>query len=399
VYNAGPEGEGLPAPPFLLNVTAADPALNVPAGSRTVTLSNTQLPVDQFNRSLITGEADILEHPTDKSYYVYFNNWGECPGVDCCGSTVGCRDCCYFERVPPTCVTTSNHSVVVYRTVDFVKWQYLGEALPAAARPAPRKIEYRPHVVFNAKTDLFVLWYNVYDPDSTPEFRYGVATSKTAEGPFTVMNISVVTYANVKLGDFDILTDGDRAFLVHGDTQMAVEELDADFTGMTGRFSLFTIPKDPHGRGSEGFVFFKRDGVFYVLPGSGCCACRGGSNIYVFTAIDPLGPYNYRGDVGTNTTHPFDQHSPWNYPTRAQASAVVQVGSQFLWMGNQWTTSRALGHQRNHDLLYWWPLEFTTDGNLTQVRWEASVELRVPTTASLFHLTPRLAQLPTDSST
>ena len=33
-----------------------------------------------------------------------------------------------------------------------------------------------------------------------------------------------------------------------------------------------------------GDVCFKRDGVYYILPGTGCCACVGGSSIEVFTA-------------------------------------------------------------------------------------------------------------------
>ena len=44
-----------------------------PATAFGVMLSNTQLPTDQFNRSLLTGEADILVHPTDGHYYFYFN--------------------------------------------------------------------------------------------------------------------------------------------------------------------------------------------------------------------------------------------------------------------------------------------------------------------------------------
>ena len=35
---------------------------------------------------------------------------------------------------------------------------------------------------------------------------------------------------------------------------------------------------------SEGPVVFKRQGKFYVLAGSGCCACIGGATIYVLMA-------------------------------------------------------------------------------------------------------------------
>jgi hypothetical protein len=35
-------------------------------------------------------------------------------------------------------VTTNNHSVVAYRTADFLNWEFLGEVLPAAARTDPK---------------------------------------------------------------------------------------------------------------------------------------------------------------------------------------------------------------------------------------------------------------------
>ena len=58
-------------------------------------LSNIVLPKDTTGRALITGEADVLKH--GDTYYLYFNNWGPCPGVDCCKTSAGCATCC-FER-------------------------------------------------------------------------------------------------------------------------------------------------------------------------------------------------------------------------------------------------------------------------------------------------------------
>lgn len=59
----------------------------------TVKLSNLALPTDQNNQKLITGEADVLKHRD--TYYLYFNNWGPCPGVDCCKTSAGCATCCF----------------------------------------------------------------------------------------------------------------------------------------------------------------------------------------------------------------------------------------------------------------------------------------------------------------
>ena len=242
--------------------------LTIPLLSCGVTLSNIALPRDQYNRTLLTGETDILKHPHDGGYYFYTNNWGACAGVDCCGTHTGCASCCFRAITPPTCVETDNHSVVVYRTADFNLWEYVGVALPAAARPAPRQIMYRPHVVYNAQSSLFVLWYLTYIP-SPRNFAYAVAVAEMAGGPFRVINTNVTMATADWKGDFDIFVDDDgKAY--HVRTGFSVEELDANYTGVTGRSAQFSTP-----RTSEAPVFFKRRGLYYVLPGVECCSCHG----------------------------------------------------------------------------------------------------------------------------
>ena len=126
-----------------------------------------------------------------------------------------------------------------------------------------------------------------------------------------------------------------------------------------------------------------------MLVGPGCCACRGGSDVIVYTSMSPLGPYTLVGSVGKNTTAPFDPASPYNYVTRAQQTKVVSVpdGSgnktQYLWIGNAWVTSPGplpggVGGPRDQDLLYFSVLEFTTGGIIQQMRREEECQLDVP---------------------
>jgi hypothetical protein len=151
-----------------------------------------------------------------------------------------------------------------------------------------------------------------------------------------------------------------------------VTVLDANFTGPSATSATFTAPLP-----AEGPVFFQRGDVFFILAGTTCCACRGGSSVYVFAAPTPLGPYTYHGDVGTNhTTAPYDVHSPYNYITRAQASVVISVptiggGVSYLWLGNQWVTS----DRRDSDLLFWAVLNFTPNNTIRQLEWHDSTEV------------------------
>jgi hypothetical protein len=65
------------------------------SAAATVKLSNVALPLDQNGEKLITGEADVVKH--GDTFFLYFNNWGPCPGVDCCKSAAGCATCCFKE--------------------------------------------------------------------------------------------------------------------------------------------------------------------------------------------------------------------------------------------------------------------------------------------------------------
>eukprot|EP00037_Helgoeca_nana_P009024 m.79567 g.79567 ORF g.79567 m.79567 type:complete len:377 (+) comp19303_c0_seq2:21-1151(+) len=341
-----------------------------------VTLSNIVLPKDQNGVPLITGEADVMLH--EGAYYFYFNNWGTCPGVNCCDAAAGCATCC-FDKPPhpylPGCGDLTNgsdpyglyHTVQAYKTTDFVSWDNLGDALPLSNRKPGT--EFRPHVVFNPKTNLFVMWFEDRGPGLS---GYTIATSVTPGGPFQAQYYDVVLPGKGRTGDYDIFVDDDGS-AYHVRTGFDVVKLNANFTGPDSHMSSFTTPK-----ASEGPVMFKRNGKYYVMSGTGCCACIGGSTIYVQEADSLAGPWNFKGDVGSNPT-PFDPHSPNNFVTKAQASAVFEVKSStdavsYVWLGNQWNSGLALTPPgpRNHDLLYWSVLKFDANESVSQFNYSTT---------------------------
>jgi hypothetical protein len=356
-------------------LAAAAALLPAAATARSVTLSNTALPRDTAGNPLITGEATILA--ANATYYVYLNDWGGCPGVDCC-PTGACASCCFnppSKAYPDACVYTNNHSVVAYETPDFETWTYLGVALPLSARLPG--IEFRPQVVWSPPLQQYVMWY---EDRWSGQRGYAVATSPTPGGPFTTVAASVIMAGAGRIGDYDVFVDDDGTGY-HVRTGLTIEKLAPNMTMTTGE--AVDIPNG----GVEGPAMFKRGGVYYILVGEGCCACIGGSNVVVYTAPAPLGPYTRQGDVGSNTTHAFDPASPFNYVTRAQGSKVVVVpaadgSAQYLWLGNQWVTARTpsggLGGPRNADLLYWTLLDFNASGALQQMVYAEATTISVP---------------------
>lgn len=149
---------------------------------------------------------------------------------------------------------------------------------------------------------------------------------------------------------------------------LVIEKLADNFTVGTGQTASI------HNSGIEAPIMFKRNGIYYIVSGNGCCACKGGSNALVYTADSPFGPFTLRGDVGSNPT-PFDKHSPNNYVTRAQATAIFLVPSpggdeQYVYMGNQWQTAQFPGRPRNRDLLYFTKMQFFSNGSVEQFVWQ-----------------------------
>jgi hypothetical protein len=353
--------------------------------AKSATLSNIKLPVDQYGEKLITGEADVLHK--DGVYYLYFNNWGTCPGVNCCDDPKGCATCC-FNNPPhpytPGCDSKvpgngsdpygTQHTIQAYKTTDFSSFQNLGIALALDARLPG--VEFRPHVVFNKKTSKYVMWYE--DRGSNLK-GYAVATSVNPGGPFKTEHYNVTLPGRGRTGDYDIFVDDDGS-AYHVRTGFDIVKLNDEYTGGTEHIASFKTPKP-----AEGPVMFKRNGKYYILTGTGCCACIGGSTIFVDMADSPAGPWTFQGDVGSNPT-PFDPHSPNNFVTKAQASAVFEVAAptgpngeageaSFVWVGNQWNSGLSetpLG-PRNHDLLYWTVLGFNENGTVKQVEYQEQI--------------------------
>lgn len=223
---------------------------------------------------------------------------------------------------------------MVYKTANFQNFTYLGAVLSLDHRPAG--IEFRPHVVYNANTKTFVMWFEDR-PSAIVSSGYSVATSTSPSGPFATV-VTAVAMADVP-GDFDLLVDDDGAcYHVQTTTNdpnamkgFAVTLLNNAYTGpaVPKKSAPFQAPMP-----AEGPVFFKRGDTYYILGGTTCCACRGGSSIYVFVAPSPLGPWRYLSDVGSRPSHTYNPNSPTNYVTGAQASTVIQVSDgkgRYVW--------------------------------------------------------------------
>ncbi|HWK08352.1 MAG TPA: family 43 glycosylhydrolase [Puia sp.] len=102
---------------------------------------------------------------------------------------------------------------------------------------------FRPHVIYNEKTRLYILWINVYDN----VVGYRVFTSKKPVGPFTEVaepKLAVnsdMPAAGLNNGDHDTYIDDDGvAYLAYTDWRthgtIVIEKLSADYLTGTGQY-------------------------------------------------------------------------------------------------------------------------------------------------------------------
>jgi len=171
-----------------------------------------------------------------------------------------------------------------------VNWKFCGDLLTNKATG----VYYRPHVVFNAKRKKYVLWYNWYK--TLWKGQYGVAIADNPEGPYAIVSQNVAMKNSAKgLGDFSLFVDVDaKGYIVYttiADHIISIEMLTDDFKGSLQTNSGVILPS------AEACSMFRRNGLYYVLADKMCQFCSEGSGAQVFTAVNPMGPYHYRGNI------------------------------------------------------------------------------------------------------
>jgi len=236
----------------------------------------------------------------------------------------------------------------------------------------PDGVYYRPYVVYNSKTQKYVLWYNWYP--KLWEGKVGVAISDTPVGPFKVVRtaVRVAGYADGP-GDGSLFVDRDGAgYFIYATIRqnhaIRIQRLTSDFLGVTSDTSGVL------GVGCEAPALFRNRDRYYALFDSTCCFCSAGSGVRVFVARDPLGPYTEAGNI--------NRSADGKPVVAAQQTFVAEVltpaGTAFLWMADRWG-SRPDG-VKGHDFQFWSaPLHFTSDGRIDPIQvapaWSAVIRI------------------------
>jgi beta-xylosidase len=308
-------------------------------------------------------DGNVIQYEKGGLYYYYGVGYGDChvPLDFGCAGEFLLSDCGFRE----------NHTINLYTSPDLSHWTFVRDILPWNDG-RPRGIYYRPKVVYNQYTQLYVLWVNRVQrsgPHGAPDFlnaSYVVATSKTPDGQFNITRVEVQTLTDSSPGDFALLVDDDSektpsAYIVYDGLgnldRIQIEQLTPDFTATLGKAAT-TGPLTSIF--NEAPILFKRHGYYYFLFGSSCCFCTEGSNSRVFVSTHPLGPWtDTKYDIdpvidviinGTRRHHSI---------SGGQESFVVQAMQSnstlaYIFVSDRWGT----GALKSQDMQYWQPLQF-----------------------------------------
>ena len=180
-----------------------------------------------------TGE---IVNAHDGTYRLYNGTWwmhaaqyGECADPP----HTGC------EMSGPTrstsCGFHPNHNISIWRSPDLSSgsWEFVGQAVQCAEQP-DCGILYRPHLVYNPNTKLYVLFWNYVNKEG----QYAgdqAATASSPAGPFTVVTTKPIN-TTYPTGDFDVFVDHDGVgYIIYGwDHLLFIEQLNPDFLSSTG---------------------------------------------------------------------------------------------------------------------------------------------------------------------
>ncbi len=258
---------------------------------------------------------------------------------------------------------------VSYSSSELTHWKYEGKLI----QDLPPNIYFRPHVIYNRATGLYVLWYNA-------KLHYGVATSQRPQGPFQIVNPDVhLKFSAFGLGDFGLVVDSDgtgyiayvasnsraRSKVPTSDPQnhrISVERLASDFLSST------LVNSDFIAGNVESPALFKRDGIYYLLFDNTCGFCWNGTGARVYTTRKLIGAYTYQSNINMLPEDAKTEGESWtltgsgrsNVTLRAQQTDIAELptpsGTMYMWIGDRWHSNP--DGLKGHDFQVWVPLEF-----------------------------------------
>lgn len=239
----------------------------------------------------------------------------------------------------------------------------------------------RPKMIYNEKTDKYVIWFHAdgrtpWNDADYGKAKAGVAIADTPEGPYKLLGSYDLNYVRSDNQGFDgnhlgavrdmnLFVDDDKdktAYVIYssqGNQTLFISRLNEEYTGLV-------VPKDNGVQGEhfttnfkgwsrEAPSMFKYNKKYYMIN-SGCTGWSPNEAKYA-VADHPLGPWIDMGDPceGANSNKTFYTQSTCVFPVDAESG-------KYIYMGDRWNAD-----DLSESRYVWLPVEFQ-DGNRLVLR-------------------------------
>ncbi|KAF2033877.1 galactan 1,3-beta-galactosidase [Setomelanomma holmii] len=244
---------------------------------------------------------------------------------------------------------TAFMNINCYSSTNLVEWTYEGALLSqtASGDTGPGRVIERPKVIFNKKTNKYVMWMHI-DSANYGEAKIGVATGDSVCGKYTYLR------SEQPLGfqsrDMGLYVDDDgTGYVLTEDRQngLRINLLSSDYLTITR--NIYTFPEK-----YEAPTIAKMNGVYFMFA-SQLTGWNPNDNYYS-TSTSLSGPWSSWkkfADSGSNTY-------------ASQTTFVLPVGDGFTYMGDRWVSSNLM-----RSTYVWLPLQIsgTTATMKNAVNW------------------------------
>ena len=255
------------------------------------------------------------------------------------------------------CWRTEAGGVSCYSSKDLINWKFEGLALPSTPDDTlsdlhPSQVIERPKVIYNDKTQKFVMWMHIESPDYE-KAHAGVAISGTPTGPFTYLGSFKPNGQDSR--DQTLFKDDDgRAYHIcssEWNKTLYISLLNDEYTRESGVYTRNFINKS-----REAPAVFKHKNKYYMIT-SGCTGWD--PNVAEYAVADSLlGNWTIIGNpcTGKNADSTF-------YAQSAFVFLVEGRNDYYIAMFDRWNKIDLIDSR-----YVWLPVEF--DGERIKIEWQ-----------------------------
>ncbi len=253
------------------------------------------------------------------------------------------------------------YAVSAYRSRDLMHWEHAHDVLTMNSDPGlkPANVE-RPKVVYNARTQKYVMWMHWENGKDYGEARAAVASSDTVDGDYTyhgsfrpLQDSGVIDHDKPGYMSRDctlfVDDDGTGYFLsaANENYDLRLYRLTDDYLGVESNAALLF-----EGGHREAPALFKRGDTYFLIT-SGATGWDPNQAKYA-TSKSLTSGWSSLQNVGDGTT--FYSQSTYVLPITGSQ------GAQFLYLGDRW--AGAWDGRVNDSTYVWLPLTFPSETTL-----------------------------------